>query len=165
MKIVTVNVPESYLGAINKLIGENGFYPSRSELIRVAVRDFLLRELKMANNMAKYNEAEEEAEEDFDEENFVRVPIEKVNEKSEPIREFKAYKIIKRLEYNTSTSNTDYNGELYNQTQTTEHDDYKMEDKVFPSFEEIEKIKPNMQQLRETYPNSPDFKFINERLF
>ena len=119
----------------------------------------------MANNMAKYNEQEEEAEEDFDEENFVRVPIEKVNEKSEPIREFKAYKIIKRLEYNTSTSNTDYNGDLRNQTQTTEHDDYKMEDKEFPSFEEIEKIKPNMQQLRETYPNLPDFKFINERLF
>ncbi len=165
MKIVTVNVPESYLGAINKLIGENGLYPSRSELIRVAVRDFLLREIKMANNMAKYNEQEDEAEEDFDEENFVRVPIEKVNEKSEPIREFKAYKIIKRLEYNTSTSNTDYNGDLRNQTQTTEHDDYKMEDKEFPSFEEIEKIKPNMQQLRETYPNLPDFKFINERLF
>ena len=164
MKIVTVNIPESYIGAINKLIGENGLYPSRSELIRVAVRDFLLREIKMANNMAKYNEQEEEAEEDFDEENFVRVPIEKVNEKSEPIREFKAYKIIKRLEYNTSTSNTDYNGELYNQTQTTEHNDYKMEDKEFPSFEEIEKIKPNMQQLRETYPNLPDFKFINERL-
>ena len=164
MKICTVNVPESYIGAINKLIGENGLYPSRSELIRVAVREFLLKELKMAKNMAKYNEQEDEAEEDFDEENFVRVPIEKVNEKSEPIREFKAYKIIKRLEYNTSTSNTDYNGELCNQTQTTEHDDYKMEDKEFPSFEEIEKIKPNMQQLRETYPNLPDFKFINERL-
>ena len=54
MKIVTVNVPESYIGAINKLIGENGLYPSRSELIRCAVRDFLLKELKMANNMAKY---------------------------------------------------------------------------------------------------------------
>jgi len=164
LKIVTVNVPERYLGAINKLIGENGLYPSRSELIRVAVREFLLREIKMANNMTKYNEPEEEAEEVFDEENFVRVPIEKVNEKSEPIREFKAYKIIKRLEYNTSTSNTDYNGELFNQTQTTAHDDYKMEDKEFPSFEEIKKIKPKMQQLKETYPNLPDFRYINEGL-
>ena len=77
MKIVTVNVPESYIGAINKLIGENGLYPSRSELIRCAVRDFLLKELKMANNMAKYNEAEID---DFDDENFVRVPIESINE-------------------------------------------------------------------------------------
>lgn len=96
MKIVTVNVPESYIGAINKLIGENGLYPSRSELIRCAVRDFLLKELKMANNMAKYNEAEID---DFDDKNFVRVPIESINEKSEPVREFKTYKIIKRLEH------------------------------------------------------------------
>ncbi len=96
MKIVTVNVPESYIGAINKLIGENGLYPSRSELIRCAVRDFLLKELKMANNMAKYNEAEID---DFDDKNFVRVPIESRNEKSEPVREFKTYKIIKRLEH------------------------------------------------------------------
>ncbi len=96
MKIVTVNVPESYIGAINKLIGENGLYPSRSELIRCAVRDFLLKELKMANNMAKYNEPEID---DFDDENFVRVPIESINEKSEPVREFKTYKIIKRLEH------------------------------------------------------------------
>jgi len=96
MKIVTVNVPESYIGAINKLIGENGLYPSRSELIRCAVRDFLLKELKMANNMAKYNEAEID---DFDDENFVRVPIESINGKSEPVREFKTYKIIKRLEH------------------------------------------------------------------
>lgn len=96
MKIVTVNVPESYIGAINKLIGGNGLYPSRSELIRCAVRDFLLKELKMANNMAKYNEAEID---DFDDENFVRVPIESINEKSEPVREFKTYKIIKRLEH------------------------------------------------------------------
>ena len=130
MKIVTVNIPESYIGAINKLIRENGLYPSRSELIRVAVRDFLLKEIKMANNIAKYNQPDEEVEKDFDEENFVRVPIEKINEKSEPIREFKTYKILKRLEYNTS-----------------------------------EKInKPDIQQLRENYPNLPDFKYINEGL-
>ena len=163
MKIVTVNVPESYLGAINKLIGENGLYPSRSELIRVAVREFLLKELKMANNMAKYDRSEEEAEEDFEEENFIRVPIEKTNEKSEPIKEYKSYKIIKRLEY--GTSNSDYNEELYNQIQTTEADDYTMEDKEFHSFEELEKNKPSLQQLRERYPNLPDFMYINEGLF
>ena len=162
MKIVTVNVPESYIGAINKLIGENGLYPSRSELIRVAVREFLLKELKMANNMAKYDKSEEETEGDFDEEDFVRVPIEKTNEKSEPIKEYKSYKIIKRLEY--GTSNSDYNEELYNQIQTTEADDYTMEYKEFPSFEELEKNKSSMQQLREMYPNLPDFMYINEAL-
>lgn len=96
MKIVTVNVPESYIDAINKLIGENGLYPSRSELIRCAVRDFLLKELKAANQMNKYNTAEID---EFDDENFVRVPFEKLNDKSEPVREFKTYKIVKRLEY------------------------------------------------------------------
>ncbi|MFX1364061.1 MAG: ribbon-helix-helix domain-containing protein [Promethearchaeota archaeon] len=96
MKIVTVNIPESYLDSIEKLVGENGLYPSRSELIRVAVRDFLLRELKMADTMAKYKETEIE---DFDDENFVRVPIERLNDKDQPVREFKTYKIIKRLEY------------------------------------------------------------------
>ncbi|NHJ25641.1 MAG: ribbon-helix-helix protein, CopG family [Candidatus Lokiarchaeota archaeon] len=96
MKIVTVNVPESYIDAIEKLIGDGGLYPSRSELIRCAVRDFLLKELRNANDLLRYNETEIE---DFDDENFVRVPMESVNEKSEPVREFKTYKIIKRLEY------------------------------------------------------------------
>ena len=58
MRIVTVNIPESFLDAINKLIGGEGLYPSRSELIRCAVREFLLKELKMARNMAKYSETE-----------------------------------------------------------------------------------------------------------
>jgi len=96
MKIVTVNVPESYIDAINKLIGQNGLYPSRSELIRCAVREFLLKELRMAKNMAKYNEPE--FEEVFDDKNFVRVPMEKTNDKNEPVREFKTFKIIQRLE-------------------------------------------------------------------
>jgi Arc/MetJ-type ribon-helix-helix transcriptional regulator len=96
MKIVTVNVPESYIEAINKLIGEDGLYPSRSELIRCAVRDFLLKELKAANDLVKYNKSEID---NFDDKNFVRVPVERVNENSEPVREFKTYKIIKRLEH------------------------------------------------------------------
>jgi Arc/MetJ-type ribon-helix-helix transcriptional regulator len=96
LKIVTVNIPESYLDSIEKLVGEHGLYPSRSELIRVAVREFLLKELQMANNMAKYNETKVD---NFDNENFVRVPIERLNEKDEPVREFKTYKIVKRLEH------------------------------------------------------------------
>lgn len=96
IKIVTVNVPESYLDSIKKLVGNGGLYPSRSELIRVAVRDFLLRELKLADNMAKFKE---EDQEEFDEENYVRVPVEKLNGVGEPIREFKTYKIIKKLNY------------------------------------------------------------------
>ena len=96
MKIVTVNVPESYIEAINKLIGDGGLYPSRSELIRCAVREFLLKELRMAKNMAKYNEPE--FEEVFDDKNFVRVPVEKRNNKNEPVREFKTFKILRKLD-------------------------------------------------------------------
>jgi Arc/MetJ-type ribon-helix-helix transcriptional regulator len=96
MKIVTVNVPESYIDAINKLIGENGLYPSRSELIRCAVRDFLLKELKAANNIVRFNNSELD---DFDEENFVRVPSERLDDNSEPVTEFKTWKIVKRLEF------------------------------------------------------------------
>lgn len=96
MKICTVNIPESYITVIKKLVGENGLYPSRSELIRVAVREFLIRELKMAKNITKDDEPEED---EFDEENFVRVPIESKNDQGEQYQEFKTYKIIKRLEY------------------------------------------------------------------
>lgn len=87
LKIVTVNVPESYIETIKKLVGPDGLYPSRSELIRVAVREFLIKEIKMAKNIIN------EPDEDLDEKNFVRVPIDRVN------GEFKTYKIIKRLEY------------------------------------------------------------------
>ena len=94
MKIVTVNVPESYIDVINKLIGTNGLYPSRSELIRVAVREFLLNELK---NAKKIIPEKESLIEEFDE-NIVRVPYDKLDENNEPVREFKTYKIIQRLE-------------------------------------------------------------------
>lgn len=54
---MTVNLPEYYLEAIEKLTiskDENGeldeesynLYPSRSELVRVAIRNFLIRELR-----------------------------------------------------------------------------------------------------------------------
>lgn len=50
MKIVTVNVPEAYIDAMDKLIGEDNIHSSRSELIRVATREFLLQEVKILEN-------------------------------------------------------------------------------------------------------------------
>ncbi len=93
---MTVNIPESYIESIKRLVGEGGLYPSRSELIRVAVREFLIKELKNANEIIKYKEVKVE---EFDDKNFVRVPVNKLNENNEPVREFKTYKILKRLEY------------------------------------------------------------------
>jgi len=45
MRIITVNLPQAFLDAIEGLVGETGLYSSRSELIRVAVREWLLREM------------------------------------------------------------------------------------------------------------------------
>ena len=98
MKIVTVNVPESYIEAIKKLVGNNGLYPSRSELIRCAVRDFLLKELALARNMSK--RIIPELVPDYDKSKLVKIPIDSVDENNEPIRDFKTYKIVRRLEIN-----------------------------------------------------------------
>ncbi len=100
MKIVTVNIPEAYLPVIERLTDpDEGLYPSRSELIRFAVRDYLIRELKMADNMAKYEEVDPEPEVELDPTKFVQVPTTRLDENDEPVREFKTYKIIRRLEY------------------------------------------------------------------
>ena len=98
LKIVTVNVPESYIDAINKLTGPGGLYPSRSELIRAATREFLLKELQMAKNMTMYDEPEFVQERKIIDPSIVRIPISTVNENNEPVREFTTYKILRRLE-------------------------------------------------------------------
>lgn len=54
MRIITINLPEKYLSAI-KVLNDLGIYPSRSEAIRVALKDFLPDELKM------YEELDEES--------------------------------------------------------------------------------------------------------
>lgn len=50
MKIITINLPEKYLAAIQTLNDLNR-YPSRSEAIRVALKDFLDEELKMYTDL------------------------------------------------------------------------------------------------------------------
>ena len=94
MKICTINVPESFVEDMEKLVGEDGLYPSRSELIRCAVREFLLRKLELARKLL---EQEEPQLENFDDKNYVRVPIENKDDDDEPSLSFKTYKILKRL--------------------------------------------------------------------
>jgi len=93
MKIVTVNIPIVYLEAIERLVGDDKLYPSRSELVRVVVHEFLLKELKLAKNTGKIETVDVN---DFDDENFVRIPVANKT-KEEPQRDFKTYKILKRL--------------------------------------------------------------------
>ncbi|MCK4481298.1 MAG: ribbon-helix-helix protein, CopG family [Candidatus Lokiarchaeota archaeon] len=50
MKIITINLPEKYLQAI-QILNDMGVYPSRSEAIRVALRQFLSKEIKMYNDL------------------------------------------------------------------------------------------------------------------
>jgi len=151
MKIVTVNVPESYIDSIEKLVGGNGLYPSRSELIRVAVREFLIRELKMADNMAKYKEEEVEA---VDEDKYVRIPTERLNGDNQIVREFKTYKIIKRLNYDNQTQQKEDHGKFtwkleFNQTYDPN-----------PSIPEYNPL--SLTELRVMFPDDPFIKFINE---
>jgi len=40
-RILTVNLPEALLEQMNTLVEEYGLYPSRSELVRYAIREFL----------------------------------------------------------------------------------------------------------------------------
>ena len=54
MKIITINLPEKYLSAI-QILNDKGIYPSRSEAIRIALRDFLSDELKMYEDLEDEN--------------------------------------------------------------------------------------------------------------
>lgn len=57
IRIITINIPESYIRAIKVLTtGPDALYPSRSELIRVAVREFLIKELEAAKSFVKFQE-------------------------------------------------------------------------------------------------------------
>lgn len=58
MKICTVNLPEPFISAMKKLVLEYGLYPSRSELIRVAVREFLIKELTVLERFNEYSDSE-----------------------------------------------------------------------------------------------------------
>ena len=88
MKIVTINVPKSYIKAMEKLVGPEGLYPSRSELIRCATRAFLEKELNFSKVMVQ-RKKDDEINQDL---NQVIVP----DDDGGTI----TYKIVRRLEIN-----------------------------------------------------------------
>jgi len=49
MKLVTVKMPETYIEGLDELV-KIGRYSSRSEVIRIAVRDLLRKELWLRSN-------------------------------------------------------------------------------------------------------------------
>lgn len=50
MKLITLYVPETYLKALDQLVGEK-FYPNRAEAIRVAIRDLVAEEVWRRNKV------------------------------------------------------------------------------------------------------------------
>lgn len=50
MKIITINLPEKYLAAI-QVLQDMGVYPSRSEALRVALKQFLVKELRFNSEL------------------------------------------------------------------------------------------------------------------
>ena len=95
MRIITVNLPRSYIKAIEGLTGITGLYPSRSELIRVAVRDFLIRELEEAKSFQHHlkEQIAVKSPAKLDESLYVQVPI---GMSVEGVQEYKTYRIVKK---------------------------------------------------------------------
>jgi len=61
MNIVTVNLPNIYMDAIAKIC-DAGLFSSRSEVIRVALREFLKVELEMVESLIESNDNVDEIE-------------------------------------------------------------------------------------------------------
>lgn len=98
MRIVTVNLPQAYIKTIEGLVGENALYPSRSELIRVAIRDFLMKELEVAKNYPKFKAESSNhivPEPAKNDDLVVRVPTERTIG-LETIKEYKTFKIVRK---------------------------------------------------------------------
>ena len=98
MRIITVNLPISYLKAIDSLTGQKGLYPSRSELIRVAVRDFLISEIANAKSFQQFHHKNQISArvrtqpKPIDENLFVQVPMS--DSPVEGITEYKTYRLV-----------------------------------------------------------------------
>lgn len=94
MRVITSNLPQKYLDEIEKFM-EWGITPSRSEYIRRAINTQINIDhelIKDTDNViaGKYDHIK------FDPSKFVRVPVE--NPVSLHLKEFKTYKIVRRLE-------------------------------------------------------------------
>lgn len=51
MKIATINIPDEYLNCIEILVNL-GYYPSRSECVREALKQFLGKEAQLNENLS-----------------------------------------------------------------------------------------------------------------
>lgn len=103
MTIVSANIPVEYLEMGDNLVGKDGLYSSRSELLRYAIREFLLKKLKVLekielNQESPLSEDNPPQKEDSTQNHYIRIPIGKNDNKYPSEKEFKKYKILKKLE-------------------------------------------------------------------
>ena len=115
MKIMTINVPIIFLDAMKKV---SAHYPSRSEMIRVALKEFLVKELALNTTLTG---------EDHD--------------------------ICIRIVKETPITNTRHLG--YKNKPNGLENKYYLEGL---------KVVEGEENLRDLYPDIPDYKYINERL-
>lgn len=59
--IITINLPTLFIGALNTIVND-GEHRSRSEAIRVALNDFLTRELSMIDILLELNDGTKRAQ-------------------------------------------------------------------------------------------------------
>ena len=110
MKIMTIYMPEKYIEGIDKIVKVQGNwqseesgnlndadFPTRSEFIRVAIREALIKYLDFAEKLDDFNN--KPIKDFFNKiEHFNGAQNKKVIVPTS-VKEFKTYKIIKRLEF------------------------------------------------------------------
>lgn len=96
MKVITVNIPVAWVQKIKGLIGDSGLYPSRCELIRVALRDFLIKEMRNLKIMSSpiREIIEKNKEIDDNDENIVKIPVQTIIVGDTTVTEYKKYRVI-----------------------------------------------------------------------
>ncbi len=98
MKIVSAHVPVSDLEKIDKLVGKQGLYPSRSEVVRYAIKKYLVDKLKIVKKVSNTDKNIKEDKHTEEEHKYVKVPVDD-NGTDNPEKQFEIYKILKKLEY------------------------------------------------------------------
>ncbi len=54
VKITTINIPDQYLDCVAVLV-DMGYYPSRSECVREAIKQFLINEVDLIEDLDQDN--------------------------------------------------------------------------------------------------------------
>jgi Arc/MetJ-type ribon-helix-helix transcriptional regulator len=104
MKVITAHIPIEDLDEIEALVGKEGFYASRSEALREAIKAFLIRRMQLIREIeTRESDSEiEKLKQKCKREGKVMVPTESNSMKKEdtkPEKQFEIYKVLRKLEF------------------------------------------------------------------